>query len=300
MAFIAMHEDTDVAVLPTAVRRLSFHWSALLLPLAVTVFGFLAAWSIGRRSGPEPVGAEAGREASQNGALSFLIACAWIALVITAVVLNYTFTTSEYTSLPLFAVIVAWPWNAFAISRRRVVALMGVLLAIEAGLMVRRCAFTAVRWEALDPGPLNDFVARYVPPGSAVVGTEEPFLFPVERSGSTFRTQNPRSWADWARWVPIIDPAATRLARSFPQPRPRDRFLIWPTGDEVPAGYECARASVVARFTPAPPDPRWPQWLVRASTQYAGYPAATLYHLPDGCPSGYDPTRAPDSPRVAD
>ena len=300
MAYIAMHEDTDVAVLPTAVRRLSFHWSALLLPMAVTVFGALAAWSMRRRLGPLLTGAAAGREASRDGALSFLIACAWIALVITAVVLNYTFATNEYTSLPLFAVVVAWPWDAFAVPRRRIALLTGVLLTIEVGLMVRRYTMIAVRWDALDPAPLNAFVARYVPAGSAVVGTEEPFLFPVERSGSIFRTQSPRSWADWARWVPAINPAATRLARSFPQPRPRDRFLIWPTGDDVPPGYECALGSVVARFTPAPPDPRWPEWIVRASNQYAGYPAATLYRLPDGCPSGYDPTRKPGPPRAAD
>lgn len=300
MAYIATHEDTDVAVLPTAVRKLSFHWSALLLPLAVTVFGLLAAWSIRRRAEPVPTGAAAGRDASRNGALSFLIACTWIALVITAVVLNYTFATNEYTSLPLFAVLVAWPWDAFAVPRRRIAVLMGVLLAIEVALMARRYAMIAVRWDALDPAPLNAFVARYVPPGSAVVGMEEPFLFPVERSGSVFRTYNPRSWADWARWVPTIDPAATRLARSFPQPAPRDRFLIWTTEDDVPLGYECARGSIVARFTPVEPDGRWPEWMVRASRQYAGYPAATLYRLPAGCPSGYDPTRAPGPPHGAD
>jgi hypothetical protein len=86
------------------------------------------------------------------------------------------------------------------------------------------------------------------------------------------------------------------VARSFRQPPPRERFFIWATEDEVPYGYKCALGSVVARFTPAPPDARWPEWIVRASRQYAGYPAATLYRLPDGCPSGYDPTRNPGPP----
>ena len=254
MVYIATHEDTDVALLPTAVRSLSFHWSAVLMPATATLFGVLAAWSIRRRVGPAPSGAAAGMEASRNGALSFLIACAWIALVITAVVLNYTFTNNEYTSLPLFAVIVSWPWNAFAVPRRRIALLMGVLLALETGLMVRRYTFVAVHWQALDPGPLDEFVARYVPRGAAVVGPEEPFLFPVEHAGARFRTVSPRSWADWARWVPIIEPSATKLARAFPQAPPRDRFLIWSAEDDLPPRYECARGSVVARFTPAPPD----------------------------------------------
>ncbi len=296
MAYISLHEDTDVAVLPTAVRSFMFHWSALVVPVPAIGLGLLAAWSIGRR-GPATDGVDAGRQSSRDGALSFLIACVWIALISTAIVLNYTFANGEYIALPMFAIVVCWPWHAFAMSRRSIAIVMGLFLCAESGYLAYRYAGVSARWQAHDPAPLAAFVERHVPPGSAVVGPEEPFFFSVEGSGSRYRTVSPRSWADWARWVPDIEPEARLLPRRFEQPVPTGRFLIWPVeGEAFPEGYECAAASVVARYDAPPPDGRFPAWLLRHAHFSVGYPTAVLYRLPPGCPSGYDPTRAPTAP----
>jgi len=288
MAFIATHEDTDVALLATTDRTVAFHLSGVLTPLPTIAFGLLAAWSI-RRGPPPGDGADAGRVESRDGALSFLIACTWLALVATATVLNYTFLTGEYIVLPMFAVVVAWPWSVLRVPRRVTAAAMGLLLCVEAACIVYRYACIAPRWSAHAREPVNAFVAKYVPPGSAVAGPPEPFFFPVEQSGSRFRTVSPRSWADWARWVPLIEPEATLIVRRFPEPPPRERFLIWQVIDEIPDGYGCA--TPIARYDAPPPDTRFPAWLVRQSSNYPGYPSAVLYRLPPGCPTGYDPTR---------
>jgi hypothetical protein len=131
-----------------------------------------------------------------------------------------------------------------------------------------------------------------VPAGSVVVGPEEPFLFPVERNYSRYRTISPRSWADWARWVPIVEPEATAVPRRLPQEQTSQRFLIW-ADTTLPPGYGCAADEFVARFQPAPPERWMPAWSRELLSPYPGYPPANLYRLPDGCPTGYDPTRAP-------
>jgi hypothetical protein len=170
---------------------------------------------------------------------------------------------------------------------------VAVLVVIDLGDLAYRIVAVTATWEARDPSPVNEFVARYVPAGSAVVGPDEPFLFPVERGFSRYRTISPRSWADWARWVPDIEPAATLVARRIAVPPPRARFLIWHKDDPLPEGYECAASSPVATFEPAPPAAWMPRLLRDAVGPEPGYPAATLYALPAGCPAGYDPTRAP-------
>ena len=295
MTYIGTHEDTDVALLPTAVRDFAFHWSALLLPGAAVGFGGLAAWSAGRPRRTPATGAEAGAQVSRDSALGFLVACAWIELVTTAVVLNYTFANADYIALPLFAVVVAWPWNNFAIRRRPIAFAMGALLALEILFLAYRYTGLAANWASHDPDRINAFVARYVPPGSAVVGDKEPFLFPVERSGSRYRTVEARSWADWARWVPEIEPDATRVARAMPQPEPQARFFIWADSVPAPVDYACALGSIVAHYDAPPIDVSWPAWIRAIASRYPGYPSATLYRLPPGCPTGYDPTRPPSA-----
>lgn len=290
LGYIFAHEDTDIALLPTAVRDLSFHWSGLAIPAAAVVLGGLAAWSI-RHGGTIDSVRDDGDRPSRSDALPFLILTGWISLVISSVVFNFTFSTAEYIALPLFAVVAAWPWHAVALDRAPALVLAILLVACETGLLAYRYACIAATWASRDPAPLNAFVARNVPSGSVVVGPEAPYLFAVEGSGSRYRTARAESWADWARWVPLIEPQATTLAQHLRQPAPRDRFLIWRNDDDVPDGYRCALASIVARFDPAPVDSRWPAWIVRASERYPGYPSSTLYRLPPGCPVGYDATR---------
>ena len=111
------------------------------------------------------------------------------------------------------------------------------------------------------------------------------------RSGSRYRTVSPRSWADWARWVPQIEPEALLVARTIREASPTARFFIWGADDEVPDDYACAVPHVVALFDP-PRAAAWASgWMRHFLHAYPGYPPAVLYRLPDGCPSGYDPTR---------
>jgi hypothetical protein len=281
LTYIFTHEDTDVAILPTAVRDFSFHWSGLLTPAVALGGGLLAAYSLRWKT--------MGRDEGTRAALTFLLLCAWIEFVATAVVLNYTFTIGEYISLPLLTVVVAWP--RLPLPRRTLVAMVGLLLAIDTADLAFRAVAVAATWQARDPRPVDEFVARNVPAGSAVVGPEQPFLFAVERSRSRYRTVSPRSWADWARWVPAIEPAATEGHRYVAVEEPGARFLIWPKWAPPPERYECAAPHAVAVFDPAPPAAWTPRMLRDLLDPYPGYPAAILYRLPDNCPAGYDPTR---------
>src|SRR5262249_46382024 len=284
MAFAGPAGDTDGAVLPAAVRVLDFHWSVLLTPAAAIALGLLAVSSLRR--------VRAGQSGVSPGIEPALL-LTWGALnfVVCAVVFNYTFSVIEYLALPLLSVVVAWPWEATSIPGRAIAAAMTALLCLECGYVGYRSACLAVTWDAHDPARLDSFIARAAPRGSIVVGPPSPFLFPVERSGSRYRTVGGQSWADWARWVPIVEPGATAFARTFAQPVPRDRFFIWRTDDVIPDAYRCAAGAAGARSEAPPPDERWPRWIVRGAAAYGGYPSATLYRLPPGCPSGYDPTR---------
>ena len=48
MAYIFSHEDTDVAILPTAMRDFSFSWTQVVTPAVALVGGLLAARGIRR------------------------------------------------------------------------------------------------------------------------------------------------------------------------------------------------------------------------------------------------------------
>lgn len=283
LAYIFTHEDTDVAILPTAVRDFDFHPSALITPCAAIVGGLLAAHMLRRR--------DAGRGEGAHAALSFLLLCSWIELVTTATVLNYTFTIGEYIALPLFSVIAAWP--GLPVRRGVATGAVVLLLAIDTADLAFRATAVAATWAARDPDPVNAFIAAYVPARSAVIGAEAPFLFPVERNFSRYRTVSPRSWADWARWVPIVEPKATLAARAIPVEEPVARFFIWQNDSPLPDGYACAAPHAVAAFEPAPIASWTPRWMRTLLGPEPGYPAATLYRLPDDCPTGYDPTRPP-------
>jgi hypothetical protein len=107
-----------------------------------------------------------------------------------------------------------------------------------------------------------------------------------------YRTVSPRSWADWARWVPAIEPESVRPNRHIAVPVPRERFFIWPGDNDLPPAYRCVAGHVVATFEPPP------NALNRlgpfGGVADDGYPPTVLYRLPRGCPEGYDPTLPPD------
>jgi hypothetical protein len=283
MSYIALHEDTDVAVLPTAVRQLSFGWSAALTTLFAVGGAIVVAIAIARDT------SDSSRARARG--MAFGLAATWVGLVITAVVMNYTFSIADYFVLPLLAVLLATPRLLLDMRPRLVAVGTAVLVVCCLGVLAFRCVRVAATWDARDPEPLNGFVSMHVPKGSVVVGPEAPYFFPVERSGSRYRTMSPRSWADWARWVPLVEPEARLVARRGVVTPAHQRFLILPTDDGIPAEYECAKNHLVAVFHPAP---NWmsslgPFGLVNAMDNL-GYVESSLFRLPHDCPVGYDPT----------
>jgi hypothetical protein len=279
MAYIFFHEDTDVAILPTAIREWSFSWTPAVTPMIALIGGLVAAYGLRRE-----------RRMSVAGSLgaAFALLTTFITYVVTVVILNYTLSNGEYFALPLFAVVLAMPSRAFGVTDRTLAVLVALIILCDAGFFSVKSARTAATWSASDPAPLNEFVRSRVPPGSVVVGPEAPYFFAVERSGSRYRTVSARSWADWARWVPKVEPEMVRHAERFREDPPVDRFFIWPSGDGVPDEYACVRGHVVDVFQPSRTYLSLLGRLGRPTDQ--GYPKTTLYHLPAGCPVGYDPT----------
>ena len=279
MTYIVSHEDTDVAILPTAVRDFSFSWNQVVTPAVALVGGLLAARGI-RRERRAPFAA--------TSAAAFALLTTFLTYVMTVVILNYMFSNGEYFALPLFAVVLAMPTRVFGLGNRTLAALVALAIACDSGLFVVQLARTAATWRATDPTPINEFIRRHVPPGSAVAGPEAPYFFPVERNGSRFRTISARSWADWARWVPIVEADAVHHASRFAEPAPVARFLVWPADDPLPDRYACAGDHLVDRFDPPA---NYLHLLGRLGHPLdRGYPATSLYRLAVGCPTGYDPT----------
>jgi hypothetical protein len=283
ISYILLHEDTDVAVLPSAVRNWSFHWNAAITPIAALLGAFAVARALDRAS--------AATSGSRHGPAAFALACTWITGVVTFVGMNVTFTVTEYFALPLFAVVVIAGalWLRGGVLLQATVAL---LIVCDLGVFAIQGLRTAATWADRDPGLINTFVRRLVPPGSVVVGPEAPYFFPVERSGSRYRTVSARSWADWARWVPTIEPDATTLVQRFAPEPAAQRFLIWPRDVDLPDPYACAAAHRIRAFQPPK---NYLAWLGPfGHPNDVGYPATVLYRLTPGCPTGYDPT-APQS-----
>ena len=280
MAYIFTHEDTDIAILPSAVRDWQFSWGPVVTPAAAVAGAVLAARGIRRE-----------RRASFNSppAAAFALVTTFTTYVLTVAILNYTFANTDYIALPLFVVVVAMPLHVFTLRERTIAVLVGLLLFCDAGLFAVKGLRVAATWNATDPTPLNEFIGSHVPPGSAVVGPEAPYFFPVERSGSRYRVVDARSWADWARWVPIVEPEAVRHAAGDHEAPPANRFFIWRMDTELPDGYECVTGHVVGTFQP-PAEYTDLLGPLGRRTWDKGYPASVLYRLPPGCPRGYDPT----------
>ena len=278
MAFVLTHEDSDVAII--GPRMWAFGRSRTITPLFVAVAGIAAAWLLDRA-------ARAGR---RNLPAEFALLAAWIALVVTFVGMDLTFLFGIYFAVPLLVVVAALPWARLEADPRAVKAAAATLLAAFAGLTLLTDARVALTWVARDPERVTTFVRAHVPHGAAVIGPEGRYFFAVENAGASYWTADANSFADWTRWVPAIDPGATAAARRLPPLAPPvDRFLLWPADDWLPEGYDCAAGHRVAAYRTAPPSvPALSEWLGGLDV---GYPNASLYRLPPGCPSGYDPTR---------
>ena len=163
------------------------------------------------------------------------------------------------------------------------------ILLCDSGLFVVQLARTAATWRATDPAPINEFIRRHVPPGSAVVGPEAPYFFPVERNGSRYPHDR---GAQLGRLGAL---GADRRAR-----RRAPRVAVRRAGRRSPA-FSSGRPTIRCRTTTgAPRDHLVDRFEPPANYLHLlgrlghpldrGYPATSLYRLADGCPTGYDPT----------
>ena len=281
--FIAAHEDTDVAILPMVHRNWAFAASSLVSPLAAGIGALVAARAMGT---PHE------EAASRRSATVFALVTTWATFVATACLMNMTLTVATYFALPLLAVVVALPEQYLRLNcrrpdRRALAAAAALLLCSDLAISIVRYVRIAATWEARDASPVVAFIDKHVPDGSDVIGPSGQYFFATVSSGAHYFSTDTNSPADWARWIPVIDPAAVG-----PMPRvrrPTSRFLIWTSGDDLPPAYACAEPHRVGTYTPPPPNaPSRLGWLARSDD--VGYTALSLYALPGGCPADYDPT----------
>ena len=267
MAYVATHEDTDVALI--GPRFPIFTWwramtLAFVVPASLVAARQLRGW------------------APAQSAAAFALVAGWTTLVITFTVFNYMFVFGTYAVLPLFAVALAVPISPSVLTRRTLALAAVVALCAFGGLRAAKYARGAATWTGRDPEPLRAFIASHVPAGSTVVGMEQMYYFAVERAGSRYLTSDTVSWADWTRWIPAIEhrpPGAVRM--------PRGDFLVWPAPGEryyeFPSYLECARSHRVATFRPPPPD--WPSLLMFSNDDHVvDYPESDLFRLSEACP----------------
>ena len=264
MVLVATHENTDVALLPSATMRdlMFVWWQGVTLAVAMTG-ALVAAWLLRRQT-----------MSSYAVAASFALTVTWTTLVATITLFNYTFAFGVYFVLPLTAVVIAVP-TPLSDMRRRSAALVALLLfALLATVRAGKLAHAAVTWEGRDPAPLNRLIADHVPPGSRVLGPGPDFFFPVEAAGSRYLAVPQVSLADWARWVRPVAPGRTDAG-----PPVTGDFLIWRETDPPPPEYlACGRTNLIASYHPPPVTIRALAWLVDEDP-YANYPATNLYAL---------------------
>jgi hypothetical protein len=281
ISFILRHEDSDVAILPSADRRWLFSVGNATVPFIAAALGVAVTALLSRR---------AERHDERTGVAAFALLTGWLTFIAGLVTLNLTFTQTTYIALPLFIVVLAMPYESLRLPPRALTVAAVAVLSIEAGLAGISYARVAATWDARDPDRLYRFFDRYVPDGAAVIGPPAPYFMAVERSGARYLSVSPESWADWARWVPILEPQAVAEARKVPVAPTAGRYLIWLAGDELPGEYACAATHQIAVYEPPPDHLDLLGWIGRR-TWDTGYRKSILYQLPAGCPTGYDPTQ---------
>jgi hypothetical protein len=135
MSFIAAHEDTDVAILPTMVRQLSFVWWQGVSIVFAVIGAFVAAWRLRGH-------------ASYTIAASFALVTAWTTLVVTMTLFNFTFLFGTYSVLPLFAIVIAVPTPMSDTRRRGAPWLALALLLCFGGVRAAKLVRAGVTWSA--------------------------------------------------------------------------------------------------------------------------------------------------------
>ena len=278
IGFIVTHEDTDVAILPAATRIWAMNWRYVITPAAAIAGALLAAPAL---AAPDQSGARV------RDAAVFAIVVGWITLVVTVCVINLTFSCSIYLAVPLFATVIALPRRYLRIGGGTLAVAAGCLLAFDIAVKTLEYGRVASTWSARNPDRIAAFVRERVPPGSDVIGPEGVYFWAVETNGSRYLSIWPESWADWARWVPRVEPEAVGAR---PRRRPMaGRFLLWQSQYALPPEYACARDHVAGVF-PAPPDDLDLPGTLEITAD-RGYRETVLYALDPQCPaSGYNPS----------
>jgi hypothetical protein len=266
MAYVATHENTDVALLPSAtVRDLMFTWWQSVT-LAFSVVGALVAAYLMRDRD----------DTAQALAGSFALVTTWTTLVATMTLFNYTFVFGMYFVLPLTAVVIALPTPLSDVRRRGAAFVAVMLLVVLAGVRAGKVVHAGITWDARDPANLDGFVANHVPPGSRVLGPGPDFFFAVEGAGSRYISVPQVSLADWSRWVRPPD-------RPAPPPVPPGDFLLWRNEDgPPPPPVACAIRRLVATYEPPPPNIASIAWVTKTDP-FAEYPVTALYALGSRC-----------------
>jgi len=271
MAYVATHEDTDVALLRVQ-RDWMFVWWQSLTPTFAIAGAVILAWRL-RGSGSHTIAA------------MFAFTVTWITFVATWTLFEFAFLFAPYAILPLFSVVIAAPVPKTDLDRRHMRVVGLALLILFVGVRGSKLVRAAVTWSARDPATLTAFVRDHVPAGSRVAGRGHGFFFAVEEAGSHYLVASQVSAADWARWMPAIE------RRTPPPTRPiLADYLLWPNDVPLalvpPIAMTCRAAVAVAAFTPAPPNIPALSSLA-AGDPDAGYAPATLYRLKPTCDTAH-------------
>jgi hypothetical protein len=140
----------------------------------------------------------------------------------------------------------------------------------------------AQTWRSRDPAPLQQFVERWVPPGSLVFGYDQYYYYAVQNAGSTFRTWTPTPFPPAA----FGRPSGIRV-EGDPSPALADkRFLLWPVDGlpgPVPPSFACAVPQIVGRFRMSDAGPTGIEHVGGFVPALHGYPDSMLYRLPADC-----------------
>ena len=284
LAAIAPAVDVDVALAPAAVRDWQIEpWRVLSMLAAVAGCGAAAAGLWRARTG----------ESNLSPAMAFALAVTTLNFAIVMLAFNLTFIFAIYFAIPLLAVVVALPYEQWAVNRRVLASAFVVLLAADALIRAGKYAGAALTWDARDPARIERFVSEHVPTGSDVVGQASLYFYAVEAAGSRMVAASPYSNAEWTLSAPHDQTPvpATAAASVNVREQLRRRFFLWPLDEKKyarPPELACADQPPIAIFEPPPTHLDW-LGPFAAYTGTPGYPASRLSEIEPACPPAVRP-----------
>ncbi len=214
------------------------------------------------------------------GTLARLARLAWAAAALTLAISlsvgNNVLYTSSYFTIPLLATSLAVVPLVAGTARRRVAFVAtGLVGAVFLAVALGKTLETVQSWPALDPRPLEAFVAREVPAGSLVFGPDHFYFYAVEASGSSYRA---------ASLTPFPGPEiGVATARSVLEGTAgARRYLLWPAGAALPETFACVGGEPAATFEPRRRTGLLGRF-VDLYTHQDGLPASRLFEVPETC-----------------